>query len=151
MEVLWALSVIAAGALAGATVNNAIAMVPALRTLDETTYLEVRRAWSAVPEACIAAAGSGGALAGLALLLFADPLKSSPQALLAAGLALGLVTAAAEVPVMRLQAAGRLDPRAERQPSDVGTPRRWDAAQLIAAGCSLGMLICYAIAAVHAP
>ena len=168
MDAVWVVLVALSGILAGAAVNNAIAMVPALRTLEEMTDHDVRRAWSRVPGACVGMSAAGAGIAGVVLLAFAHQVSSGSRALLIAGIVLSIATACVGVAAILVEGAARepiLVEGAAREPILVegaaherrpggGHPsayralqRRWDALQVLAAVFSLGMLACNVVAA----
>ena len=144
MRALWAIVVILSGLVAGGTLNNAIAMGPALRTLDEQTLSEVQRNWSPLPVWCSALASLAAGLAGVALLVFGD-LRPAAETLVAVALALGVLLLVSIEATRRME----LTARAAGQPPRAGSGamvRRWHAAQAAAAAASLGVLACYSVA-----
>jgi len=107
MDAVWVVLVALSGILAGAAVNNAIAMVPALRTLEEMTDHDVRRAWSRVPGACVGMSAAGAGIAGVVLLAFAHQVSSGSRALLIAGIVLSIATACVGVAAILVEGAAR--------------------------------------------
>ena len=158
MDAVWVVLVALSGILAGAAVNNAIAMVPALRTLEEMTDHDVRRAWSRVPGACVGMSAAGAGIAGVVLLAFAHQVSSGSRALLIAGIVLSIATACVGVAAILVEGAARepilVEGAAHERRPGGGHPsayralqRRWDALQVLAAVFSLGMLACNVVAA----
>lgn len=145
MHTLYAIVVILSGLVAGGALNNALAMGPALRTLDEQTLSEVQRHWSPLPARYSALASVAAGLAGVALLVFGD-LRPAAEALVAAAIGLGalLLVSIEATRRMELTARGAGEPP---RAGDVAVVRRWHTAQAVAAVASLGVLACYSVAA----
>jgi hypothetical protein len=145
--VLWALVVILSGLVAGGALNNAIAMGPALRTFDEPTDLAVRSAWSSDPSRYSTLASLGAALLAVALLIFDGDLRPAVQALLGTAIALSAFVLASNEAARRVERSGRGRTGEDPPAGYAAIRRRWHAAQLAMALASVGMVVCYAIAA----
>jgi hypothetical protein len=129
VDVLWGIAIFLAGLAAGGALNNAVAMVPALRRLPAEHQAEVRAVTNTLADPALAALSALAGLAGLALLVFEDVTKGVLVAAL-------ILTGAA---VAALAAATR------------ASDRRWDLLQLAAAAAAVGALACFAIAAADHP
>jgi hypothetical protein len=144
VHTLYAIVVILSGLVAGGALNNALAMGPALRTLDEQTLSEVQRHWSPLPARYSALASVAAGLAGVALLVFGD-LRPAAEALVAAAIGLGVLLLVSIEATRRMELTARGAGAAPRT-GDVAMVRRWHAAQAVAAVASLGVLACYSVA-----
>jgi hypothetical protein len=149
VNVLFVLAVVLSGLAAGAALNGVLAMIPALRSLDAATVLEVRHAAGPLPSQMTVVLATGAGLAGAALLAFYGNLGSDAQALVAVATGLSGVVLGAGWFAMRVQMS-LCEPR-EEPARQLALTRRWEYAQLVICAASLGALACYASGAASVP
>ena len=126
MEVRWGIAIVLSGLVAGGALNNAVAMVPALRRLGADQ--EVRPAINVVADPALTGLATVAGIVGLVLLAVDD---DAPVGLTIAGLAALLVAEMALFGASRTGAAAG----------------RWDGLQLTAAAASVAAFTCLVVAA----
>jgi hypothetical protein len=144
VDVLFVLAIVLSGLAAGAAVNSVLAMIPALRSLDAATLLEVRHAASPLPSLLTVALAAGAGLAGAALLAFYGSLDSDAQVLVAVAVGLSAMLLAAGWFGMHLELSLSHPGREVPPERHLTLARRWEYAQLLMSAASFGALACYA-------